>query len=76
MVINIRVNEEFERKLEYLQRINGYRTKSETIRKIVEKEYRKEVLTEQTIEQMTKGIVRRNGKLVKVGLVQEKEVEK
>ena len=46
MVINIRVDEEFKRKLEYLQRINGYKNKSDTIRKTVEKEYRKEVLAE------------------------------
>ena len=42
MVLNIRVDEEFKRKLEYLQRINGYKSKSDTIRKIVEKEWRKE----------------------------------
>lgn len=40
--IYIRVTEEFLKKLEYLKEINGFKTLSETIRKIVEKEYRKE----------------------------------
>jgi len=40
--IYIRVSEEFLEKLEYLKEINGFKTLSETIRKIVEKEYRKE----------------------------------
>jgi metal-responsive CopG/Arc/MetJ family transcriptional regulator len=40
--IYIRVSEEFLKKLEYLMMINGFKTLSETIRKIVEKEYRKE----------------------------------
>ena len=41
-IIKIRVDAEFQEKLEYLQRINGYKTISETLRKIIEKEYRKE----------------------------------
>ena len=41
-IIKIRVDTEFYKKLEYLQRIHGYRTISETLRKIIEKEYRKE----------------------------------
>ena len=40
--IHIRVDEKFLEKLEYLKRLNGFRNLSETIRKIVEKEYRKE----------------------------------
>lgn len=40
--IYIRISEEFLEKLEYLMRINGFKNLSETIRKIVEKEYRKE----------------------------------
>lgn len=41
-LLQIRVDEVFLRKLEYLQRINGYRTTAETVRKIVEKEWRKD----------------------------------
>lgn len=41
-LIQIRVDAEFLAKLEYLRVINGFRTVSETIRKVVEKEYRKE----------------------------------
>lgn len=41
-LLQIRVDDEFLSKLEYLQRINAYKTIAETIRKIVEKEFRKE----------------------------------
>lgn len=40
--IHIRASEEFLDMLEYLKRINGFKNLSETIRKIIEKEYRKE----------------------------------
>jgi metal-responsive CopG/Arc/MetJ family transcriptional regulator len=40
--IHIRADDELLQKLEYLMRINGYRSLSDTIRRIVEKEYRKE----------------------------------
>lgn len=40
--IFIRVSEEFLEKLEYLMRINGFKNLSETIRKIIEKECRRE----------------------------------
>lgn len=36
------VDEEFLEKVEYIQRINDYKNRSDTIRKTVEKEYRKE----------------------------------
>ena len=41
-LLQIRVDGEFLSKLEYLQRINGFKTIAETVRKIVEKEFRKE----------------------------------
>ena len=41
-LLQIRVDEDFIQKLEYLRKINGYKTVSETVRKIVEKEFRKE----------------------------------
>ena len=41
-LLQIRIDAEFLSKLEYLQRINGYRNLSETVRKVVEKEFRKE----------------------------------
>lgn len=40
--LQIRVDESFIQKLDYLKRINGFRTIAETVRKIVEKEFRKE----------------------------------
>lgn len=41
-LLQIRVDEEFLSKLEYLRKINGFRSIAETVRKIVEKEFRKE----------------------------------
>lgn len=41
-LLQIRVDESFLKMLEYLRSINGYKTIAETVRKIVEKEYRKE----------------------------------
>lgn len=40
--LQIRVDEDFLSKLKYLQRINGWRTTAETVRRILEKEFRKE----------------------------------
>lgn len=40
--LQIRVDEDFLSRLEYLRKINGFRTIAETVRRIVEKEYRKE----------------------------------
>lgn len=41
-LIQIRVDEAFLSKLAYLQRLNAYKSISDTIRKTVEKEYRRE----------------------------------
>lgn len=41
-MLRVRVDEAFLSKLSYLQEINGFKTIAETIRKIIEKEYRKE----------------------------------
>ena len=38
----MRVDEDFIDKVDYLQRINDYNNRSDTVRKVVEKEYRKE----------------------------------
>ena len=43
-LLQIRVDDSFLSKLEYLQKINGFKTVSETVRKIVEKEFRKETM--------------------------------
>ena len=42
-LLQIRVDKDFIQKLEYLRRINGFRTIAETVRKLLEKEYRKEM---------------------------------
>lgn len=41
-MLRIRVDSDFLSKLDYLKRIHGFRTVAETVRKIVEKEFRKE----------------------------------
>lgn len=41
-MLRIRVDESFLEKLEYLRKINGWRTIAETVRKLIEKEWRKE----------------------------------
>ena len=40
--LQIRVDSDFLQKLEYLRKINDYKTIAETVRKLIEKEYRKE----------------------------------
>ena len=42
-LLQIRVDEDFLSKLEYLRKVNGFKTIAETVRKIVEKEFRKEI---------------------------------
>ena len=43
-LLQIRADEEFLSKLEYLREIFGFKTKSETVRAIVDKEWKKETL--------------------------------
>ena len=45
-LLQIRVDEGFLSKLEYLRKINGFKTVAETVRKLIEKEYRKETQDE------------------------------
>ena len=41
-LLQIRCDSDFLSKVEYLRKINGFRNCSETVRKLLEKEYRKE----------------------------------
>ena len=41
-LLQIRCDSEFLSKIEYLRKINGFRTIAETVRKVLEKEFRKE----------------------------------
>ena len=45
----IKVDDEFLEKVDYIERINGYKNKSDTVRKTIEKEYRKEKETEDAL---------------------------
>ena len=40
--LKIKVDDQFIEKVDYLQRINDYKNRSDCVRKVVEKEYRKE----------------------------------
>ena len=42
-LLQIRVDDDFISKLEYLRKINGFKSIAETVRKIIEKEFRKEI---------------------------------
>lgn len=42
--LQIRADDDFLAKVEYLRHINGYKSNSETVRKVAEKEYMKERL--------------------------------
>ena len=42
-VISIRVDEDIVKKMDYLQHLNGYKTRSETVRKVIDKEYNREM---------------------------------
>ena len=41
--LRIRMDSDFEQKVDYLKEINGYKNKSDTIRRTIEKEYGKEM---------------------------------
>ena len=41
-ILQIRADAEFLSKLEYLRHINGFKSIAETVRKVIEKEWRKE----------------------------------
>lgn len=43
--IRLRVDEDFIEKVDYLQKINDFKNRSDTVRKVVEKEYIKEVFS-------------------------------
>ena len=42
--LKIKVDDDFIEKVDYLQKINDFKNRSDTVRKVVEKEYRKECL--------------------------------
>ena len=46
-LLQVRVDEDFLQKLEYLRKINGWRTIAETVRRLLEKEYRKEKMDDE-----------------------------
>lgn len=45
-LLQIRVDEEFLEKVEYLKEINNYKNTTDAIRKTIEKEYRKETCSQ------------------------------
>ena len=71
--IRIRTDKEFLDKVDYLQRINGYKSKSDTIRKTVEKEYRKEYSFEPNVMYKDGEVATLNGKAIIFGTKERKK---
>ena len=42
-IIALRVDEDIVKKMDYLQHLNGYKSRSETVRKVIDKEYNREM---------------------------------
>lgn len=51
-LLQIRVDDDFLFKVAYLKHINSYSTKAETVRKTIEKEFKKEIIKDKTHEQL------------------------
>lgn len=51
-LLQIRVDEDFLSKLEYLRAINGFKSIAETVRKIIHKEYTKEKERQDKIDEL------------------------
>jgi len=66
-IIRIRTDQEFDDKVEYLQRINSYKNKSDTIRKTIEKEYRKEYSFEPNVMYENGEVATLNGETIIFG---------
>lgn len=65
--LRIRMDSDFEQKVEYLKEINGYKNKSDTIRKTVEKEYRKEYSFEPNVMYKDGEVATLNGETIIFG---------
>jgi len=72
-VIRIRTDQEFDEKVDYLQRINGYKNKSDTIRRTVEKEYRKEYNFEPNVMYEDGEVATLNGETIIFGTKERKK---
>lgn len=48
--IRLRVDEDFIEKVDYLQKINDYKNRSDCVRKVVEKEWRKEQISDDDLK--------------------------
>lgn len=65
------VDDEFLEKVDYIERINGYKNKSDTVRKTIEKEYRKEI-TDKMENAIIKAFEKRGCKMAIVGKEKDK----
>ena len=74
-MLRIRVDSDFLSKLEYLKQINGFKTIAETVRKLIEKEFRKET---QEVANNSPELAKENGELIsrKAAIDAMKEYEK
>lgn len=60
--LKIKVDDQFIEKVDYLQKINDFKNRSDTVRKVVEKEYRKEQLSVDDLKLPTWDAEWENGK--------------
>ena len=67
------MDSDFESKVEYLKEINGYKNKSDTIRKTVEKEYRKEYTFEPHVMYENGEVATLNGETIIFGAKERKK---
>ena len=67
----VMVDEEFLEKVDYIEKINGYKNKSDAVRKTIEKEYRKEI-TDKMEKAIIKAFEKRGCKMAVVGKEKDK----
>ena len=60
----IKVDDEFLEKVEFIERINGYKNKSDCVRKTIEKEYNREHMISQCVRCDYHAIVAEDGRLI------------
>lgn len=60
----IKVDDEFLEKVDYIERINGYKNKSDTVRKTIEKEYNREHMISPCVRCDYHAIVAEDGRLI------------
>ena len=73
-LLQIRVDDDFIAQIEYLRRINGYKSNAETIRNVIDKEFRKERCNSDAVfNELNKLLKQHDDSLVEHGIITESE---